>query len=221
VGFVTGVIGAGVATPAFGQAPAVVRSTVKPVAISSANGNRFKNDGAVICVQEAFRRITGEGVRCAWLVSVGTKHLSSSRQQCAAAAWCRLAGRSGLSRQGAVVRRRAQNALITVLAPNDLELHWTLRVQLCPIKPLDKTANANGQHDRIRSSGRILRARPLVDSNINLNDGCRASISRGWQARQAGREFTGLAVGARPKPEVQVAEFPAPKLPFDSEPRAS
>src|SRR4051794_10231394 len=44
---------------AFGEAPAVVASKgVKPVVISSANGNHFKNGGDVTCVQKAFTMMT-------------------------------------------------------------------------------------------------------------------------------------------------------------------
>src|SRR3954465_669127 len=44
---------------AFGEAPAVVAPKgVKPVVISSANGNHFKNGGDVTCVQKAFTMIT-------------------------------------------------------------------------------------------------------------------------------------------------------------------
>jgi N4-(beta-N-acetylglucosaminyl)-L-asparaginase len=39
------------------QAPGVLRG-VKPVVISAANGNRFKNGGDVTCVEKAFRMIT-------------------------------------------------------------------------------------------------------------------------------------------------------------------
>jgi N4-(beta-N-acetylglucosaminyl)-L-asparaginase len=43
----------------FGQAPAVMApKSVKPVVISSANGNVFKNGGPVTCVQKAFTLIT-------------------------------------------------------------------------------------------------------------------------------------------------------------------
>ncbi|MSO45898.1 MAG: asparaginase [Acidobacteria bacterium] len=53
-------LGSGAApTEALGQAPAVVRSAVKPVVISSANGNRVRNGGTSTCVQEAFRRLVG------------------------------------------------------------------------------------------------------------------------------------------------------------------
>jgi N4-(beta-N-acetylglucosaminyl)-L-asparaginase len=42
-----------------GQAPQVVPgNAVKPVVISAANGNRFKNGGDVTCVEKAFRMIT-------------------------------------------------------------------------------------------------------------------------------------------------------------------
>jgi N4-(beta-N-acetylglucosaminyl)-L-asparaginase len=40
------------------QAAAVVRGSVKPVVISAANGNRFRNGGTTTCVEEAFRRLT-------------------------------------------------------------------------------------------------------------------------------------------------------------------
>ena len=40
------------------QAPAVVTSSVRPVVISSGNGNRFRNGGTSTCVEEAFRRMT-------------------------------------------------------------------------------------------------------------------------------------------------------------------
>ncbi len=44
---------------AFGEAPAVMTPKgVKPVVISSANGNHFKNGGDVTCVQKAFTMIT-------------------------------------------------------------------------------------------------------------------------------------------------------------------
>lgn len=46
-------------TQAFGAgAPAVIRQGVKPVVISSANGNQFKNGGDETCVQRAFRLMT-------------------------------------------------------------------------------------------------------------------------------------------------------------------
>ena len=35
------------------------QSTLKPLVISSANGNRFKNGGSVTAVQKAFQMITG------------------------------------------------------------------------------------------------------------------------------------------------------------------
>src|ERR671928_194130 len=48
---------AGIAFPAF---PMILKqSTVKPMVISSANGNRFKNGGNVTAVQKAFQMITG------------------------------------------------------------------------------------------------------------------------------------------------------------------
>ena len=39
---------------ALAQAPAVRRSSVRPVVIASGNGNRFKNGGDRTCVEEAF-----------------------------------------------------------------------------------------------------------------------------------------------------------------------
>ena len=46
----------------FGQAPAVLAPrAVKPVVVSSANGNRFKNGGPLTCVEKAFAMITGQG----------------------------------------------------------------------------------------------------------------------------------------------------------------
>jgi N4-(beta-N-acetylglucosaminyl)-L-asparaginase len=48
---------AGAMSPAvLGQGPAVTRG-VRPVVVSSANGNRFKNGGNSTCVEEAFRRL--------------------------------------------------------------------------------------------------------------------------------------------------------------------
>ncbi len=57
--FIATTAAAGVAAKAFAQAPAVVRSGVKPVVVSSANGHRFKNGGSVTCVEKAFSMITG------------------------------------------------------------------------------------------------------------------------------------------------------------------
>ncbi|HLX09041.1 MAG TPA: N(4)-(beta-N-acetylglucosaminyl)-L-asparaginase [Thermoanaerobaculia bacterium] len=57
--------GAGLAAAApralFGEAPAVVAPGTRPVVISSANGNRYKNGGDVTCVQKAFAMITQGG----------------------------------------------------------------------------------------------------------------------------------------------------------------
>ena len=44
--------------PVFGQAPAVATGSIKPVVISSSNGNRFKNGGPITGVQKAFEMIT-------------------------------------------------------------------------------------------------------------------------------------------------------------------
>jgi N4-(beta-N-acetylglucosaminyl)-L-asparaginase len=46
------------ARPAFGLAPAIQTSGVKPVVVASANGNRYKNGGPVTGVQRAFEMIT-------------------------------------------------------------------------------------------------------------------------------------------------------------------
>src|ERR1700693_4222600 len=57
--FATTVTAGVTAAAAFGQAPAVIRrSPAKPVVISSANGNKFKNGGDVTCVQKAFTMMT-------------------------------------------------------------------------------------------------------------------------------------------------------------------
>ena len=44
---------------AFGQAPAVIRRSVRPVVIAAANGNTFRNGGDATCVERAFRLLTG------------------------------------------------------------------------------------------------------------------------------------------------------------------
>src|ERR671927_1459550 len=55
--FIRNSAAAGIAIPAF---PSILKqSTVKPMVISSANGNRFKNGGNVTAVQKAFQMITG------------------------------------------------------------------------------------------------------------------------------------------------------------------
>jgi len=53
-----GGLAAGAARGAFGQAPSVTRG-IRPVVISSGNGNRFKNGGTVTCVEHAFKLLTG------------------------------------------------------------------------------------------------------------------------------------------------------------------
>ncbi len=62
--FVLGSTAAGVAaaagTSVFGQAPAVITpKAAKPIVISSANGNIFKNGGTQTCVEKAFSMIVG------------------------------------------------------------------------------------------------------------------------------------------------------------------
>jgi N4-(beta-N-acetylglucosaminyl)-L-asparaginase len=58
-GILGGVALGALSQPAAGQAPAVMRGSVKPVVIASGNGNRFKNGGTTTCVEEALRRLTG------------------------------------------------------------------------------------------------------------------------------------------------------------------
>ena len=55
---VTSTAAAAVSRVAFGQAPAIVRSGVKPVVVSSANGNKFKNGGTMTAVEKAFSSMT-------------------------------------------------------------------------------------------------------------------------------------------------------------------
>src|SRR5438093_4162769 len=54
-----GVAAAAATKPLFGQAPTVMTpKSVKPVVISSSNGNKFKNGGSQTCVEKAFSMIT-------------------------------------------------------------------------------------------------------------------------------------------------------------------
>jgi N4-(beta-N-acetylglucosaminyl)-L-asparaginase len=57
-GLLAGVAAGTTSHTVLGQAPAVVRRTVRPIVIASGNGNRFKNGGNATCVQEAFRLLT-------------------------------------------------------------------------------------------------------------------------------------------------------------------
>ncbi|HMF99419.1 MAG TPA: N(4)-(beta-N-acetylglucosaminyl)-L-asparaginase [Vicinamibacterales bacterium] len=43
----------------FGQAPAVMTRSVKPLVIASSNGHKYKNGGTQTCVEKAFQMITG------------------------------------------------------------------------------------------------------------------------------------------------------------------
>ncbi len=56
--FVATSAGAGLAAAAHtrtsAQAPAMIRSSVKPVVVASANGHRYKNGGTETCVEMAF-----------------------------------------------------------------------------------------------------------------------------------------------------------------------
>jgi N4-(beta-N-acetylglucosaminyl)-L-asparaginase len=56
----TGTAGLAIAAsrPVFGDAPAIQTSSVRPVVISSSNGNRYKNGGPVVGVQKAFEMMT-------------------------------------------------------------------------------------------------------------------------------------------------------------------
>jgi N4-(beta-N-acetylglucosaminyl)-L-asparaginase len=55
-----GVAAASASKPLFAQAPTMMTpKSVKPVVISSSNGNKFKNGGAQTCVEKAFSMITG------------------------------------------------------------------------------------------------------------------------------------------------------------------
>jgi len=70
VGAGTAFAAATAAAPVFGQGPAIVAGT-RPVVISSANGNEFKNGGPRTAVEEAFLRITrGEDVLDALVAGV-------------------------------------------------------------------------------------------------------------------------------------------------------
>ncbi len=51
----------GASTTAFGKAPAIQTSSVKPVVVASNNGNVYKNGGAEVGVQKAFNLITKGG----------------------------------------------------------------------------------------------------------------------------------------------------------------
>ncbi len=53
------VVSTTVAAAALGQAPAIIKSSAsKPVVISSANGNQYKNGGTMTCVEKAFSLMT-------------------------------------------------------------------------------------------------------------------------------------------------------------------
>jgi N4-(beta-N-acetylglucosaminyl)-L-asparaginase len=66
----TGTAAALVPAAAFAQAPAV-RTSLRPVVVSSANGNQYKNGGAVAGVQKAFEMIAkGEDVLTAVIAGV-------------------------------------------------------------------------------------------------------------------------------------------------------
>ncbi len=49
---------AAAAAPAFSQSAAVMKKTVKPIVVSSANGHRYKNGGTMTCVEKAFSMIS-------------------------------------------------------------------------------------------------------------------------------------------------------------------
>ena len=54
-----GAAAAAIPSTLFGQAPAIKTSGVKPVVVSSSNGNKYKNGGAKTCVETAFAMMTG------------------------------------------------------------------------------------------------------------------------------------------------------------------
>jgi N4-(beta-N-acetylglucosaminyl)-L-asparaginase len=59
-----------------GQVPAVKRSGVKPLVVSSGNGNRYKNGGTMTCVEKAFSMITqGSDVLDALIAGVNLNEL--------------------------------------------------------------------------------------------------------------------------------------------------
>jgi N4-(beta-N-acetylglucosaminyl)-L-asparaginase len=63
--------------PVFGQSPTVLTpSSIKPVVIASANGNRFKNGGSQTCVEKAFAMMTqGADVLDALIAGVNLNEL--------------------------------------------------------------------------------------------------------------------------------------------------
>ena len=75
-GAAAGMLAAG-ASPALAQGPTVlIPKSVKPVVVSSANGNRFKNGGPRTCVAEAFERmLKGEDVLDALIAGVNIVEL--------------------------------------------------------------------------------------------------------------------------------------------------
>src|SRR5450759_3145600 len=55
-----GVAAAAIPKTLFGQAPTMMTpKSVKPVVVSSSNGNRFKNGGTKTCVETAFSMMSG------------------------------------------------------------------------------------------------------------------------------------------------------------------
>ena len=71
-----GVAASASARPLLAGAPAVQTSSVRPVVISSGNGNRFRNGGDTTCVEEAFGRLTeGTDVLDALLAGVNLNEL--------------------------------------------------------------------------------------------------------------------------------------------------
>ena len=74
-GTAAGIAAAAQASPA-AQAPAVARSRPRPVVISSANGNQFKNGGTMTCVEKAFALMTsGKDVLDALIAGVNIVEL--------------------------------------------------------------------------------------------------------------------------------------------------
>ncbi len=78
--FVRTTVGATLAASAtrslFAQAPTIMSNSIKPVVISSANGNKFKNGGEMTCVHKAWTMMTqGADVLDALIAGVNTVEL--------------------------------------------------------------------------------------------------------------------------------------------------
>ena len=101
-------------SPAFGQGPTVsVPKSVKPVVITSANGNEYKNGGPRTAVDEAFQRIVkGEDVLDALIAGVNDQRAGPRRRQ------------RGLRRAAQRRRRRAARRLLHARAAQARGRAW-------------------------------------------------------------------------------------------------